>query len=113
MSIKARKEIMALFGRNRGFLNAPQQMKILSKVAEAQKSAQGPFSVRQAVANALKSCGFDDKGIGCAQEVTLTELIGQTYGIRQGQVERVEDYCKTKSQSEVGRALQDAIRFAQ
>jgi hypothetical protein len=104
---------MGLFGRNRGFLNAPQQVKVLSKVAEAQKSAQAPFSVRQAVANALKSCGFDDKGIGCAQEVALTELIGQAFAIGQGQVERTEDYCKTKSQSELERALQDAIRFAQ
>jgi hypothetical protein len=104
---------MGLFGRNRGFLNAPQQVKVLSRVAEAQKSAQGPFSVRQSVASALKSCGFDDKGIGCSQEVTLTELIGQAFGAAQGQVERVDDYCKTKSQSEVARALQDAIRFAQ
>jgi hypothetical protein len=102
-----------LFGRNRGFLNAPQQVKVLAKVAEVQKSAQGPFSVRQSVANALKSCGFDDQGVGCAQEVTLTELIGQAFGIGQGQVERIEDYCKTKGQSEVARGLQDAIRFAQ
>ena len=104
---------MGLFGRNRGLLNSPQQVKVLSKVAEAQKSAQGPFSIRQAVAHALKACGFDDKGIGCAQEVTLTEVIGQAFGIGQGQIERVEDYCKTKSQSEVARALQDAIRYAQ
>ena len=104
---------MGLFGRNRGFLNAPEQVKVLSKVADAQKSAQGPFSVRQAVANALKSCGFDDKGIGCVQEITLTELIGAAFGVAQGQVERVEDHCKTKSQSEVARALQDAIRYAQ
>jgi hypothetical protein len=102
---------MGFFGKHRGFLNAPQQVKVLAKVAEAQKSAQGPFSVRQAVANALRSCGFDDKGIGCPQELELTELIGQAFDIRR--IEQVEDYCKTKSRSDMSRALQDAIRFAQ
>lgn len=104
---------MALFGRNRRLLSAPEEVKVLRSVADAQKTAPRPFSVRTAVAAALKQGGFDDKGIGCPQEMKLTESIGFACGIGQGQHDRVEEYCGAKNPQELGQVLEDAIRYAQ
>ncbi len=103
---------MGLFGRKRGPMSALDEVKVLRHVADAQKTASHPFSVRTAVADALKQRGFDDKGIECPQELKLTESIGLACGIGQGQHARVEQYCKSKTPQELGRILEDAVRYA-
>jgi hypothetical protein len=106
---------MNLFrGRNRDFLSPPENIKVLQAVQKkrtAHDDSKSAFSVRQSIAEALNEMKFDDAGVGCSQELTLTDLIGQAYSIPNGQPEKVEVKCAEQMPKELEVALSTAMRY--
>lgn len=105
------EDTVAIFGRNRKLLDAPQRRRFLGLVSAQLENRDigSDFSIRQLVADTLKNNGFDDAGMGCPQERMTTTDIGAALNLNDPEL--IEVYCRTATAKDLQAALQTATRY--